>query len=596
MTNHAQKTVIVLGGGVAGLSAAHELAKRGYAVKVYEAKRDLGGKARSQYVAGTGKGGRGDLPGEHGFRFYPAFYRHLIRTMEEIPIDPSDLAGPSVASRLRACSEAGIGPADGLGLRRFLRRSPTGMADVAGTMELYFKDLGVGPLDAARFTLRVIRYFCACRRRRDDEYERISWWDYVEGSRYDPGFQRYIRAIPRIMVAMDPRSGSARTIGDISMQLLQDYASAGGHQDRTLIGPTSDAWIRPWQASLAQGGVEFHTGRRLLGLEFDRKAGRITGARIEGEPELVRGDSYVLAVPLEVAVHVVDDSMAIYDPEIEKLVRIRDLHREDSSAVLHQEHDKMTDWMVGIQFYLREDHRLVRGHIFLPDSPWALSAISQEQFWLEDGKGSFRSRFGDGSVGGVLSVDISDWNSEGTFVKKPAKLCSREEIVTEVWGQLKAGLNKRGTPVLTDDLIASVHLDDDIEVRGGALTNHSPLLVHPPGSWFLRPTAALRIENLALASDYVQTSTILASMEGANEAARRAVNSLVERDGQRGSPCDVWPLAEGPAFDRMKQLDDTAYRDRSRGPDLIADLEDRDPAKPVTFEDLRALQDRIATM
>ncbi len=70
-------TVAVLGGGVGGLSAAHELAERGFAVTVYEARADFGGKARSMPVPGSGTGGRADLPAEHGFRFFPGFYRHL---------------------------------------------------------------------------------------------------------------------------------------------------------------------------------------------------------------------------------------------------------------------------------------------------------------------------------------------------------------------------------------------------------------------------------------------------------------------------------------------------------------------------------------
>src|SRR5688572_1007650 len=65
-------TVAILGGGVAGLSAAHELADRGFAVTVYERKA-LGGKARSIPVPGSGTGGRPDLPAEHGFRFFPGF-------------------------------------------------------------------------------------------------------------------------------------------------------------------------------------------------------------------------------------------------------------------------------------------------------------------------------------------------------------------------------------------------------------------------------------------------------------------------------------------------------------------------------------------
>src|SRR5688500_10239052 len=78
------RRVAILGGGMAGLAAAHELIERGFEVTVYERKA-LGGKARSIPVAGTASGGRHDLPGEHGFRFFPGFYHHVPDSMRRIP-------------------------------------------------------------------------------------------------------------------------------------------------------------------------------------------------------------------------------------------------------------------------------------------------------------------------------------------------------------------------------------------------------------------------------------------------------------------------------------------------------------------------------
>ena len=85
--------VVVLGGGVAGLSAAHELAERGYEVVVLERRHTGGGKARSIQVEPSRLGANplhvhgsvGWAPGEHGFRFFPGFYRHVIDTMKRIP-------------------------------------------------------------------------------------------------------------------------------------------------------------------------------------------------------------------------------------------------------------------------------------------------------------------------------------------------------------------------------------------------------------------------------------------------------------------------------------------------------------------------------
>lgn len=75
--------VFVVGGGVAGLTAAHELSERGYTVTIYEARIERGGKVRSWVVPLTTQPNR-KVPAEHGFRFFPGFYRHVTHTMDRI--------------------------------------------------------------------------------------------------------------------------------------------------------------------------------------------------------------------------------------------------------------------------------------------------------------------------------------------------------------------------------------------------------------------------------------------------------------------------------------------------------------------------------
>ena len=84
MTN---KKVIIIGGGVAGMSAAHELTERGYDVEIYERNEIyVGGKARSvDYKGSIAPFYKTPLPGEHGFRFFPGFYKHITDTMKRIP-------------------------------------------------------------------------------------------------------------------------------------------------------------------------------------------------------------------------------------------------------------------------------------------------------------------------------------------------------------------------------------------------------------------------------------------------------------------------------------------------------------------------------
>jgi uncharacterized protein with NAD-binding domain and iron-sulfur cluster len=345
-----------------------------------------------------------------------------------------------------------------------------------------------------------------------------------------------------MMVAMDAQRGSARTIGVITLQLLRDFSFTGAQNDRTLGGPTSEIWIDPWRAHLESLGVQITASAPAAALEVT--GDRISGVRL-ASGEVVRGDHYVLAVPLEAAHALLSPELAARCPMLERLCR--------------SDHAALVSWMCGIQYFLYEDVPLVRGHLFFPDSPWALTAVSQPQFWRD--RGLFRTRYGDGSVGGLISVDISEWGTPGAHVRKAARDCTREEVADEVWWQLKAALNGTGPgeTILTDDLLHSWHLDDDIVLRpGGSSENSSRLLIHPPGSWSVRPDAATGIANLVLAGDYVRTHTNIASMEGACEAARTAVNAILDRTGSDARRCDVWPLEE-PGFRALKSIDRALY-------------------------------------
>src|SRR5919106_5676480 len=131
-------SVAVLGGGVGGLSAAHELAERGFDVTVYEARTEFGGKARSMPVPGSGAGGRADLPAEHGFRFFPGFYRHLPDTMARIPHGGSNAASHLVPATRILLAQAG-GP-DELGASA---RAPSSLDDLAVVIRFAW-EFGIG--------------------------------------------------------------------------------------------------------------------------------------------------------------------------------------------------------------------------------------------------------------------------------------------------------------------------------------------------------------------------------------------------------------------------------------------------------------------
>ena len=80
---------------------------------------------------------------------------------------------------------------------------------------------------------------------------------------------------------------------------------------------------------------------------------------------------------------------------------------------------------------------------------------------------------------------------------------------------------------------------------------------HKHGEFIQSATAASHpIPNLFLASDYVQTMTNLATMEGACEAGRAAALGLLLRDGWNAGPRpQLFPLVEPAIFNSFKTLD-----------------------------------------
>ena len=526
-------TVAILGGGVAGLSAAHELAERGFKVTVYEPREIFGGKARSFGVRnGPRRKGRPPLPAEHGFRFFPGFYKHLPHTMARIPFAPGRTVADNLVSTTRLTVEV-VGAANLI----FPVRLPISFADAGAFVTaaaLLQQRTGCTAEEIAEYIGRVWQLLTSSKERRLEEYERTSWWQYIEADR--PGrskaYQRLANTT-RALVAADPKNSSTRTVGNILLQMLFDFATPGVSVDRVLNGPTNEVWIDPWIRHLKRRGVAFEYGT-VDRIEVDRN-GSVSRVIVDGQS--VQATYYIAAVPVERMAEIIERSPELYavDPSLKNVIEL-------SADV---------ETMAGIQFYFKEPLPLENGHLLHLDSEWALTSLAQAQFWRRS-----VSEYGDGTIRDILSVDISDFHAAGNQEKgKSANKSTRAEITAEVWRQLQASL-----PVLRGMQYAWSSLDPAIADRPGPDRNREPLFVNKIDRSYLRPQATTAIPNLFLASDYVRTYTDLATMEAANEAARRAVNAILESSRSAADPCAIWDLHEPLLLSPWRWIDRNRYR------------------------------------
>jgi uncharacterized protein with NAD-binding domain and iron-sulfur cluster len=539
--------VAVLGGGVGGLTAAHELAERGFAVTVIE-PRELGGKARSMGVPDSGTGGRHDLPGEHGFRFFPGFYQNIPDTMSRIPCgtNPHGVRDNLVDAHQEQFAFGGqtgslyLPPA----------QNPHGIDQLRETILTAFKVFSqIPPNEAEYFVRKLLVYMTSSDERRFGEWEYVSWSDFVKANEFSEGYRKFLGGgLTRTLVAAKGDKASTRTIGLMAEAFVYAIIAQGtngaisgyGAADRVLDAPTNEAWIDPWVAHLKSLGVKFVVGAGAKGLKLRNE--RVVSATLTDGSQIT-ADWFVAAMPVERAVQVFDARVRAADPRLARLDRLE------------------VDWMNGIQFYLsRSPANPVDGHVAYFDAPWALTSLTQGQFW----NGRVMSRdYGDGRVNDILSVDISDWETPGIVYGKAAKDLTPDQVAHDVWEQIKRSINNSSDTEISDDMLLSWWLDPGVTYpngpAGGAVSV-DPLLINTVGSYDNRPDSDTAIENLFLASDYVRVNVDLATMEGANEAARQAVNALLDRSGSKQSPCKLFTLYKDPALQQAKNADAELYK------------------------------------
>jgi uncharacterized protein with NAD-binding domain and iron-sulfur cluster len=563
--------VIILGGGVAGLSAAHELIDRNFEVEVFERQEKIpGGKARSIPVPNSAKDGRKPLPGEHGFRFFPGFYRHITDTMSRIPYKKGSVLENLVETYSVMITRYGEPPI--VALNHF----PTSREDLKIAFSgIIDKNTGLDLDDIEFFVDKIWQLMTSSYERRNEVYEKIGWWEYLDADnpkRGDAYRQLFVLGLTRSLVAAKAETVSTKTVGDIFLQLLFDTLDPfkRSSTDRLLNGPTNDVWINPWLEHLKSKGVKYNFNAVVEKFNLDQHELKSVSINVNGQLENFSSDFYISAIPVEQFAKLIDKDMLLADSTFRNIQAL-------SSSV---------NWMNGIQFYLNKETPINRGHIIHADTEWALTSISQNQFW----KDIDLSKYGNGKVKEIISVDISDWFVEGLNGRKASE-CSVEEIKNETWKQLCKSINYDKV-ILDDSMLENIYLDRDIDVlefkfestasnknqmnqnfmiqpdweahlnkiqNSFKTINKEPLLINRVNTWVLRPDSFTGVNNLFLAADFVRTNTDLATMEGANEAARRAVNCIITESNSKAKLCKIWDLHEPFFLSVLRKKDKKNY-------------------------------------
>jgi hypothetical protein len=479
------------------------------------------------------------VPGEHGYRFFPSFYRHLFDTMQRTPLIGLDgqESGQTVMNNLVATQMQGVGLKN-QGVARVPRRPVRSAEELRAFLATTKGQLQFLDSDVAWLELKTLQFMTACHARRaawarPGIGHEGTYWEFLGGDvpdRYSPAFRKHIKVSSQGLLAMKEDEIDAHTYGNISVQLMIDQLQDSGRTDMLLNGPTSEAWLDPWKRYLKRQGVRFFRG------ELDTNNNGLTPGStpytawrdptvestdppeetVELEPnwqvapdkdedgvhtynryDACDGEDgadfsptyYVLATPLDrVWQHLpaaTDTAAARLHGAMKHLYDWRQAH---ASAYLPTEDAQTAGARVGpfrhfpgIQFYLGADLKYTPGHTYYVDSTWGLSSVSQPQFWRVKISEDFGFR-------GLLSVDIGNVYDGGA---NRAWDLSKDQIAAEVWRQAVTEIfdtSGAGLGINLADLIPgylAYHLDDYYTAADGGTParNAAPFLINLPVDW-----------------------------------------------------------------------------------------------------------------
>jgi uncharacterized protein with NAD-binding domain and iron-sulfur cluster len=460
--------VLVIGGGISGLTMAHELAERGMRVRVLEKQAGLGGKAISYSTGFHG------LPGEHGIHFFPAFYVNFLDVLARIPLDLGNPQSKRVSDQL-------------------ISLDPTLRKSVGVRPPMNWRD----HLDRLFMQLGIINLGLMSERRSQSRYTAVSYRDYFDHQSRTPRMQHYFNG-PQLLLAARADLCDALTICDFFFMstfwpLAQVY--------RTLPAPTQVACFGPWRSYLENAlGVQFRCGAEVEGVSL--RADGTVEAVVDAAGTTWKARYFAFCVPVEALRKIVARNPALHtlDPAFGSL---RFLHGADYA---------------GLQLFLRGSAPAMHKKCIEPDHPWLLLSLDHSSY--------FDAPHCKGYT--VISTVIGNWDVPGRFVKKPARHCTPEELAEEALAVLRdhfpeADFQMEGffvDPTVKHDPALGNRCTTPLFVSHTGTFRHRPL----PALYGRNLAVAGDYTRT--------THVLTASMESACESGRRAAKAILDRESK----------------------------------------------------------------
>jgi hypothetical protein len=532
VTTPVSRTVAVYGAGIAGLTAAHELSRRGWTVSVFEANSEAGGFFRSTRGAGDHA-----MPSEYSWHGLGPWYHNVFDVMQQIPFDEH---GSVYQRALSRPIDFGVAPDQGVAqfddpsdllidVRRMFRMTKL---DRVWWVRLMVKEWTAN----RRSTERYANQNAAAQWRKWLSPEAASTWSACFGP----------------WIGSDWTNVSVHQVGQFFLKQVSSKPShchaadaegeAWEHRARSgwllLRGPSSEYWFDRWVEHMSRAGVAFHWDLALHHLDFDGNA--ITAAHLESG-EQVEAEMHVIAVNPFASFEILERNSAL--AQLDQLRLFGPLTADGPH--------------VQVSFRIAFSERIAwprpRCAVVIADSEFDLTIFAEEQVWARD------VDLGE-DVGSLWTGTSCVSSVPGRVHGLPVAHCTKEQFIDEVEAQLfecgsldaliRAANNGRN---LASYEVLRIEVWHEWTFSPDGIRGRDPKWVNSTRTQQFQPTQATPVPNLVLAGAHTQTAADVWSIEAAVESGRRAAQ-LIDPD------VTVVDQHKPALLRRLGAVDDHLYR------------------------------------
>lgn len=496
--------IIIFGGGIAGLTVAHELIEKRFKVTLIEPDQILGGMARSRRE-------NNGIPSEHSWRGYGSFYSNTFDILKRIPIECKS-EEKELSLNKNFCKT--VYDNLSLGIKFYIAKdeiddykSKLSFSDNIFTGYVFFKYL-----------------FSDLRR---EQYFKEKIVDILQSNLSPDGRRYLIDFVCGPGYGLEEKDASyAHYFKLLSIHLLNqsiykqkhshpiEYTTSANSKWHVMNQPINEAWFDPWEKYLLSRGVNIIKGLGLKKIYTENN--KVIGCLLTNN-KLIKGDEYILCINPFVSQTIFENSGLL------NLTKI-------FSKINYLTDSRQVSFRLGFNKKIKFPEKNIA--FIFPDSEFNITLYPQEESWEQDIKLDNNSQIKSLWSGTILELYKYSkiFQTQGFNLTKDQLM---QEIIYQVFRSKslqKLLFDSNGFELKSSDIIyTEIWYEWYIDKQTSQLEQTNKKWITNIYNQSSRPGVKTEFSNLYLGGSHINTTIEIWSMEGAVESGKMISNSILTK-------------------------------------------------------------------